>query len=770
MNWLALERRGDLVPLFSNHGITVACEVGVRTGEHLRQWLLSQSLKRVYAVDISQPCAIACADDRVTTLTKSSVDAAAVLAKMGTQIDYVYIDADHSYESVRQDLGAWYPLVRPGGIIGGHDYTPEGVYHFGVKQAVDEFAQAQGLEVHVVGKVPPPWSDEEDVPSWFVVVPHKAVLGTFTNMPQYLPGLLGSVNKFLSQYPFRLVVHDAGIAENMERLRQEFLASGARWWVFVDHDIQFLSSDIIENAITTAEANGWALTGCNSTYDVSAMSKPYPEMRNPWSAEVSWTPGYFMLVDSSKIGHIAPETGLPGNTCIDVAYCAAIRSGGHKIGVVGETVYHTFKVGQEWPAYQEARAILKERYGEWFVDCHTTKEASKAEGTFRFHIPGLPYLATHEQYSPCAFTSKLLGLCKMLRMLGHEVLFYGAEGSQVECNEFVQVISEADRVRVYGEYDWHKNLFNAGSPDDEGFQIFNANCIREINARKQRGDFLLCQVGYFQQPIAQGIGDGLIIAEPGIGHGGIFAPYRVFESYTWMHYMYGRHNIDDGPWYDAVIPGYYDPEQFPVCYEKGDYFLFLGRIVKRKGIELAIQIAQKMGKKLIMAGQGELNSQREQLQLDPLPPGVEWVGAAGPEMRAKLMGEALAVLMPVHYIEPFGAVAVESQFCGTPIITTDWGAFPETVLHGVTGYRCRTWDDFIFAADRCLQGKIDYHNCRQWAEDNFSVHRIKYMYQEYFTKLHDLWTDPKGWYVEHPERTSLDWLNKVHPNGRSQSS
>jgi len=354
----------------------------------------------------------------------------------------------------------------------------------------------------------------------------------------------------------------------------------------------------------------------------------------------------------------------------------------------------------------------------------------------------------------------LLGLCHMLMDLGHEVYFYGAENSAVECTEMVPCISAEDQERIYGVYDWHHELFRAGDPGDEAHQIFNANCIREINARKQPNDFLLCQVGYYQKPIADGTGEGLIIVEPGIGHAGTFAEYRIYESYTWMHYLYGRAGIEDGPWYDAVIPGYYNPDDFPFCEKKGDYFLFLGRIVKRKGIELAIQIAQATGKKLIIAGQGELNNEREQLHLDPLPENVEWVGAVEPEERARLMGRAIAVLMPVHYIEPFGAVAVETQLVGTPIITTDWGAFPETVKHGVTGYRCRTWDDFIFAAKQCIEGVIKPEDCRRIAIENYSTDRVKLMYQEYFYRLYDLWTEESGWYTEHPGRVELGWLEK----------
>ena len=74
--------------------------------------------------------------------------------------------------------------------------------------------------------------------------------------------------------------------------------------------------------------------------------------------------------------------------------------------------------------------------------------------------------------------------------------------------------------------------------------------------------FLLCSMGSHQKKIADSIGDRGIVIEPGIGYSGIFSRYRVFESYAWMHYLYGETRQGDGSWYDAVIPNYFDPTEF----------------------------------------------------------------------------------------------------------------------------------------------------------------------------------------------------------------
>jgi hypothetical protein len=97
--------------------------------------------------------------------------------------------------------------------------------------------------------------------------------------------------------------------------------------------------------------------------------------------------------------------------------------------------------------------------------------------------------------------------------------------------------------------------------------------------------------------------------------------------------------------------------------------------------------------------------------------------------------------------------------CGTPVITSDWGAFPETVVHGVTGYRCRTLDHYLWAARNI--DKINPSTCRYWAEANFSVEKVAPMYEEYFQMLNDVCGD--GWWTRRENRAELEWLRKAYP-------
>jgi glycosyltransferase involved in cell wall biosynthesis len=366
----------------------------------------------------------------------------------------------------------------------------------------------------------------------------------------------------------------------------------------------------------------------------------------------------------------------------------------------------------------------------------------------RFHVLGLSHCPTTREFSACAFSQKARLLSKMLRRLDHEVFFYGVEGSEVECTEFVSVLG-SEAWKKNHAYDWKKTGFDL-QIDNPAHKEFVVNAIAAIAQRAQRNDFLLCTFGMAHKAVADAL-PGLIAVEPGIGYEQTFAKWRVFESYAWMHFLYGREGRSLTPvFYDAVIPNYYDLGDYPFRIRKRPYFLFVGRPTELKGLRIASDVCKKIGAKLYAAGQGEL------------PEGVEaeWLGVLSIEERGKWMGGARALFAPTYYVEPFGSVVIEAGFCGTPVITTDFGSFTETVRHGITGYRCRTFEQFVWAAEHIKY--IDPTECRQNAVLNYGLDRISKMYEEYFDMLTRLHNDPKGWYAENPRRKNLSWLTRLH--------
>lgn len=363
------------------------------------------------------------------------------------------------------------------------------------------------------------------------------------------------------------------------------------------------------------------------------------------------------------------------------------------------------------------------------------------------HVVSLPHTQVTAAFSACAFTEKVRKFCIMMRSRGHNVTLYAGEESEVAGAELVTCISETERTAALaGLAHYTQASFDPRLPH---WAAFNARAAAEIKRRAAPHDIVCVIGGSAHKPVADAL-PGMMVVEFGIGYAGTFAPYRVFESYAWMHVVYGAAGgYDPGAargdhWYDAVIPGFIEGDAFPFVDHEAealllpdevslpdDYCLFVGRIDAHKGLRVAVDACREAGVRLVVAGPGTP------------PPDVEHVGVVGPEERGQLMARAKALLAPTEYIEPFGMVVVEAQACGTPTITTDWGAFTETNIHGVTGYRCRTLAEFVNAISDVE--RLDRAAIRDHAQGLYTLGPIGARYDAYFERLQTLWGN--GWYA-----------------------
>jgi glycosyltransferase involved in cell wall biosynthesis len=369
----------------------------------------------------------------------------------------------------------------------------------------------------------------------------------------------------------------------------------------------------------------------------------------------------------------------------------------------------------------------------------------------RFHVLAVPHTITNKEFVACAFTQKVFKFCDMMTHRGHTVIHYGHEDSDVMCTEHVTVIDRETYTRVYGNYDWKVQNFKFDLLD-EAYQTYNTNAIREIRNRQQPNDFVLAFWGQGNKAVCDQLSD-MRIVEPGIGYAQAFAPFRIYESYALMHANLGLDRVQysgNMPWYHVVIPNYFDPKDFEFSETKQNYFLYLGRITTAKGVDHAINVTAHIGAKLVIAGQGSPSD----LGLDAWPSHVEYVGYAFADKRRELMKNAKGVFIFSTYVEPFAGTMIESFFSGTPVISTDWGTFAENNLHGITGYRCRTFDHMVWAAQNIDQ--IDPHACRAWAQ-NFTLERVASMYEDYFKSI------ITGWYGIDTHRTHINSLTREYP-------
>lgn len=347
----------------------------------------------------------------------------------------------------------------------------------------------------------------------------------------------------------------------------------------------------------------------------------------------------------------------------------------------------------------------------------------------RFHIPSLPHTQTTKDYCWCAYTQKVRRFCDMMMSLGHEVYLYGGTENEAECTEFISVVSEKDRKEWFGNYEWNTMVFNEWHRDADCWKIMNLRTILEIQKRKSPGDILGIIAGLCQEQLPMALPE-MRYVEWGIGYEGIIPQgLHVFESNAFMHYVYGQKGITDGRFFDAVIPNSFDDEDYIFEDYKEDYLLYLGRLTHRKGMPIVEEMA-KRGHKIVVAGQGDIRI-----------PGTEHVGVVKGRNKAKLLAGAKALLAPTLYIEPFGGVVVEAMLSGTPVITTDSGAFTETVRDGIDGFRCHTMGEFEEAAEkvRDLNSSAIRMNAEKYLTTN-----VRFQYDNYFKRISLL--DKKGWY------------------------
>ncbi len=346
---------------------------------------------------------------------------------------------------------------------------------------------------------------------------------------------------------------------------------------------------------------------------------------------------------------------------------------------------------------------------------------------FTFHVVSLPHTQTIQDQSWCAFTQKVRKFCNMMKSLGHTVYLYASEQNEAACDELITCITIEEQKSWNLPDDMENFSFSHDAPY---FKLFNARAATAIQEHGKAGD-IIAIIGGNSQRIVCELNPTLIANEFGIGYCGVFAPNKVFESYAWMHTTYGAYKSSNsnGEWSDAVIPNYFEPDRFDFTPTPNQppYLLYLGRLIERKGFNICTALAEHLRMPLKVAG----GQKEDSIKLDR--PFIEFQGIVGPEERSKLMGGATAVLVPTVYIEPFGAVAVEAQMCGTPAITTDWGAFTETVD---PKFRCRSFDEFVAAIELAKTFTTEQRaQLRANTIDKYSCDTLRWDYQRYYERI-----------------------------------
>ena len=338
-------------------------------------------------------------------------------------------------------------------------------------------------------------------------------------------------------------------------------------------------------------------------------------------------------------------------------------------------------------------------------------------------------------YSP---TSVAISIAEGLSAKGHEVTFFGPEGTKLEHNVAVETCGIrplATTAQQLYELVATADLFQDYIPS-----LYDQYMARDMFERAQAGEF---DALVFHHPES-----AMVLAQ--------LYP-KVHVLYVLQDYLYekrrqiiemnlspNQHFISisnsqrrDAPdlTYAGTIYNGIDTDLFSYSEEAEDYLLYAGRIVPDKGVKEAVQVALQTGRRLIMIGQYTPVTQwyfDEHIK-PHLNDRILYLGQIEKSQLAKYYQKAAALLMPIRWEEPFGLTMAESMSCGTPVIAFRRGSVPEIIEDGKTGFIVENTSEMIETIENI--SKIKRSDCRHHVERNFTIEN---MVNHYETVLHSI--------------------------------
>lgn len=212
--------------------------------------------------------------------------------------------------------------------------------------------------------------------------------------------------------------------------------------------------------------------------------------------------------------------------------------------------------------------------------------------------------------------------------------------------------------------------------------------------------------------------------------------FRQYRHYPYVAISHAEQNAVPELNYVATVYNGISVDTFPFYENRGEALVFLGRISYEKGTDLAIELARKMKRRLIMAGPiAEKDRPFYKEKIEPHIDGVsvEYRGVVDEAGRNALFKEAYALVHPVRFPEPFGLVMIEAMATGTPVLGLDRGAVREVVKDGIGGFVGQQLDELIEKAQDLIH--LPRHIIRRHVEKNFSIKTMVEGYLKTYEKV-----------------------------------
>ena len=297
-------------------------------------------------------------------------------------------------------------------------------------------------------------------------------------------------------------------------------------------------------------------------------------------------------------------------------------------------------------------------------------------------------------------------LTEELVKLGHEITLYASGDSETSAR-LKAICPRALRL------DKH-------SADPTANHVLLAE---KISQEADQYEFIHSHIDYIPYPLYRRINTPTVTTLHGrLDIPNLYELYQEFDDIPLVSISnYQRTPISWANWKATVYHGL-PTDLYKYNQKQGDYLAFIGRFSPEKGADFAIEIAKKSGMKMKMAAKvDKADKDYYETVLKPLmnSSSIEYIGEIGEEEKQEFFGNAYALLFPINWPEPFGLVMIESMACGTPIITRMYGAVPEVMEQGVTGFIINDVDEAVKAVNDI--GKLSRKKCRQVFDDKFTA-------------------------------------------------
>jgi glycosyltransferase involved in cell wall biosynthesis len=241
--------------------------------------------------------------------------------------------------------------------------------------------------------------------------------------------------------------------------------------------------------------------------------------------------------------------------------------------------------------------------------------------------------------------------------------------------------------------------------------------------------------------------------------------YWLLEKFKYQNYVsisqaFQRFNSLNLNFIDTVYHGINISKRH-FSSDKGEYLAFIGRIEKEKGVEIAIDIAKTVKKKIKIATSPKEHYKNLPYYKDVVKPRITpeviFTGFLDPNKKHEFFDNALCLLFPIQWEEPFGMVLIEAMACGTPVVAYNRGSVSEIVRDGLTGFiidsddedrpgkgswviKKKGFEGLIEAVQRLNSlPDEDYRKmanaCRKTAEENFTVEKTVEGYEKVYKKI-----------------------------------